>query len=335
VITTACPDEIVGVSFDHISGFLAKFDQFTHIQGGPEGKGLKSSDILRWIFFFTHSFLVLNYYGRVFQIIYTERIDRGEKVEGLEEGAVRRVVVVVAFASSIFVALILTGTDIASLSLFSGLVAAGVSIALRDLVANMAAGMLLLWDKSIKIKDVIALDERRYGEVKGMTLRYLILEDRNDVRFLVPNSDLVTKTITNWTQKTRTVRLKLDIGVDFDCDIMKVKEIMRSVCLGNSRILQDPPPNPLILQFADSAIHFQLRFFIGDPEKGIRNVISEVYERLYDRFKKEGIRIPFPQREVRLIGGSKIKEEFEGTLNLEIEPGNIGSRSQQSSVRDI
>ena len=291
---------------DHhgISGFLNKLDQFTHITGGEQGKGVKISDTLKWLFFFTHSFVVLNYYGQVFLVIYSEKVSRGERVEGLEEGAIKRSIVVGSFALAFFIGLILTGIDIASLSLFSGLLAAGVSIALRDLVANMAAGMLLLWDKSIKTKDVIALDEKRYGEVKGMTMRYLILEDRNDVRFLVPNSDLINKTITNWTQKTRTIRLKLDFGVAYNTDLSKVKDIMRSVCLGNSRVLQDPAPRPLITEFADSSIRLQLRFFIGDPENGIRNVMGELYEGLHERFLKEGVKVPFPQREIRLLNST-------------------------------
>jgi len=134
-----------------------------------------------------------------------------------------------------------------------------------------------------------------------MTVRYLVIEDRNSISFLVPNSELITKTITNWTQRSRNIRLKLDVGVSYDSDIARVKKIIGDACLKVSRVLDDPPPRILILGFGDSAINVQLRFYIGDPEMGVRNVMGELYELLLERFKEEGMKVPFPRREIRLL----------------------------------
>jgi small-conductance mechanosensitive channel len=289
----------------HVSGLMQRLDEFIDL-GGAAGTGVKLSLVLKGLFFFTHAFVILYYYGRMYEIAHREKVRRGERKRGLQEDAINRAIVVLATCASIFIALALAGTDIGKLSLFSGLIAAGVSIALRDLLVNMAAGMLLLWDKSIKLNDVISLDADRYGVVKNMTLRYLILEDRNEIRFLVPNSDLINRTITNWTQTTRRVRVKLDFSVAYDSEVEKVKDIASAVCLRTARVLQDPPPRILLIAFGESAINFQLRFYIEDPENGIRNVMSDLYEQLLTRFRDAGIVIPVPQRDVRVVRESAL-----------------------------
>ena len=134
------------------------------------------------------------------------------------------------------------------------------------------------------------------------------IEDRNDISYLIPHSQLLNAVVENWTRKNRQVRLKLDIGVAYDSPIDQVKDIMRSVCFDVPRVLQKPLPNPLIMSMDDSAIHFQLRFRIKDPELGIRNVMSDVYERLLERFKQAGIEIPFPQREIS-VKTTKLEED--------------------------
>lgn len=288
-----------------VTGFLKKLDNFTQF-GGRQTGSLKLSIFLKWAFFFFNVFIVLHYYGKIFQIVHLERIEAGKRAEGLEQEAVRRAILVITVGLSIFLALTLVGTDVKSLSLFSGLVAAGVSIALKDLLANMAAGVLLLWDKSIKKNDVIALDKDRFGVVRSMTMRYLVLEDRNDIRFLVPNSELITNTITNWTQGTRKIRLKLDVGISPEADLSKVRSILKEICLRVPRVLQDPPPRVLVMGCGDATINIQLRFFIEDPEMGVRNVMSEIYELLLFRFKEAKVKIPMPQTEIRILPESAL-----------------------------
>lgn len=308
-----------------ITQFLVKLDGFLAVGGGATGAGLRASLFLKWLYFFIQAFVVLHYYGVMYEISNREKIRRGERKQGLREDAIDRAIMVLSVALSFLIALAFTGTEIGRLSLFSGLVAAGVSIALKDVLANLAAGALLLWDKSIKLDDVIALDKERYGVVRSMTMRYLVLEDRNDIRFLIPNSELLNKTITNWTQTTRKIRLKLDVGVAYDSDIEKVKDVIKGVCLRVSRVLQDPPPRILILSLAESTISFQVRFFIDDPENGIRNVMSEIYELLLERFKDAGITIPVAQREIRLISDRPVRGSERSTSSQ--RRGRLGRES--------
>ena len=307
-----------------IGQFLAKLDGFLAVGGGDAGAGLRVSLFLKWLYFFIQAFVVLHYYGVMYEISNREKIRRGERKQGLREDAIDRAIMVLSVALSFLIALAFTGTEIGRLSLFSGLVAAGISIALKDVLANLAAGALLLWDKSIKLDDVIALDKERFGVVKSMTMRYVVLEDRNDIRFLIPNSELLNKTITNWTQRTRKIRLKLDVDVAYESEIEKVRDVIKGVCLRVSRVLQDPPPRILIIGLADHTINFQLRFFIDDPENGIRNVMGELYELLLERFREAGITIPIAQREIRLLSDGPI--ELKATPNSQRRVSSVGDK---------
>lgn len=187
-------------------------------------------------------------------------------------------------------------------------------MALKDLLSNFVSGALLLWLKSIRVGDVISIDRSRVGRVTGITIRYLIVEDRNDIEYLIPYSQLANAIVENWSKGKKQVRLKLDVGVAYDSPIEQVKDIMSSVCFEVPRVLKSPLPVPLIIGMGDSAIQFQLRFRIADPENGIRNVMSDVYERLLKRFESAEIEIPYPQHEVRIrpLGANN---ELEGLLN--------------------
>jgi small-conductance mechanosensitive channel len=177
-------------------------------------------------------------------------------------------------------------------------------------LGNFVAGALLIWERTIKVGDVISIDKSRSGQVKDITMRYMIVQDRNDIEYLIPHSQLVKSTVENWTRGKKQVRLKLDIGVAYGSPLDKVKDIMSSVCFEVPRVLKSPLPNPLIMSMGDSAINFQLRFRIADPENGIRNVMSDVYERLLKRFEASNIEIPYPQREIRIRKSDKIDTEI-------------------------
>ncbi len=284
--------------------------------------GLRPSVFLEWLFYFVSAFAFLHYYGRMYEASYRDRLRRQEIERGLQEGAVSRSAVVLSLAFSFFLALVFVGTQVDKLGIFSGLLAAGVSIALRDLLANMAAGMLLLWEKSIKKGDVISLDDNRYGRVKNMTMRYLVLQDRNEVQFFIPNSEFINKTIVNWTHGNESkVRLKLDFGVAYGSEIEKIKEILGAICLRVGRVLREPSPRVLVLGFGESSINLQLRFFISDPEAGIRNVLSEIYEHLIIEFNAAEIVVPFPQREIRILNAESENEATSSFAGRLILPG--------------
>lgn len=260
---------------------------------------VRISHLLRAVFFFINAFLVLHYFGTMWYFGYQERSRLALKA-ALEQDAADQIVLFLSIAFSLWLAVILLGFDTLSVSIFSGFVVVAVSFVLKDLLSNFISGALLLWLKSVRIGDVISINKSTVGRVVGVTMRYLIVEDRNDIEYLIPYSQLSSATIENWSKGKKQVRLKLDLSVAYGTPIEKVKDIVISVCFEVPRVLKSPLPVLQVIDMGESAIQFQLRFRIADPENGISNVKSELYERLLKRFEEAEIEIPYPQREIRI-----------------------------------
>ncbi len=217
---------------------------------------------------------------------------------------------ILSWLISALLALLILDVNLDSLSLFSGLLAAGLSVAMRDTIGNFIAGMQMLWDRTLKVGDVVSIPRSMsedtgstYGVVKEIKGRYTIIEDRNTVRRLVPNSLIISSAIEHWTHEDKSVRLSLQIGIPYieSCNkIRKAKQIMESVCYEVPRVLATKPPNALLVGYGASELRFSLRFWIDDAQAGIRPVISEVLLTLYDRLQAEGIEIPFSQHDVHI-----------------------------------
>lgn len=195
--------------------------------------------------------------------------------------------------------------------MFAGLLGAGISVALKDVIGNMVSGALLLWDKTIKKNDVITIAKTEgsetgssYAVVKKMTLRNTIVEDRNEVRRLIPNSILTNSVVENWTHGGNLVRLAVEVPVAYGSDLHLAREILESVCYEVEKVVKHPNrPVAVISSFGDSGIAFSLRFWIQNAHEGIRPVLSAVRWHAWERLKQEGIQIPFPQRDVHLFMG--------------------------------
>ncbi|MDX6529136.1 MAG: hypothetical protein QOH41_1426 [Blastocatellia bacterium] len=260
------------------------------------------------IYYFLCLYLILNYYGRLLELRHKHR-PKGAGDLGLESDVIEQCSHIVSVSVAFLLALVLVGVDFSSLGVFAGLIGAGLSVAMKDILENVVAGVLLLWGQTIKAKDVITIPRSEssdtgatYGVVKRMTMRYTIVEDRNEVRRLIPNSKLTNSTIENWTHEENAVRLRVMVDVDYDTDLRMARRILESICYEVPKIdTKKQAPKAVVTGFGDSAIHFSLRFWINDPDKGIRPILSDLYIAISERFKEEGIKIPYPRRDLRMI----------------------------------
>jgi small-conductance mechanosensitive channel len=188
-----------------------------------------------------------------------------------------------------------------ALAVFSGAVGVGVGFGLQKIVSNVVSGIILLADKSIKPGDVISVRDS-FGWVVTMGARYTSVNTRDGREILIPNEDLVTHEVINWSYSNEQVRLEVKFGVGYESDPHVVKALAAAVAAGLPRVLKDPPPVCHLVAFGESSLDFCLRFWIVDPAEGLTNLRSTVLLGLWDAFKREGIEIPFPQREMRLRG---------------------------------
>jgi small-conductance mechanosensitive channel len=195
------------------------------------------------------------------------------------------------------------GINLSALALFSGAVGVGVGFGLQKIVSNLVSGIILLADKSIKPGDVISVGED-IGWVTLIGARYTLINLRDGREILLPNEDLVTQRVTNWSHTNDLVRLEVPFGVSYASDPHAVRMIALKAIIGIERILPLPEPSCHFVKFGDFSLDFVLRFWISDPTKGLSRVRSDVMFALWDAFKRERIDIPYPVREVRVINGA-------------------------------
>lgn len=204
---------------------------------------------------------------------------------------------------ALVISLTLVGIDMTALSVFTGALGVGLGLGLQRIASNYVSGFIILLDRSIRLGNIIQVGNDG-GQVTQITTRYTVLKHPGGAEFIVPNETLIGTTVQNQTYSDRRLRLATTVGVSYAADLDQVMSIMTRVAEGHLRVLQDPPPKVLLTQFADSAINLELGFWIDDPEGGRGNVLSEINLEIWRAFRENGIEIPFPQREVRLLGSS-------------------------------
>ncbi len=212
-----------------------------------------------------------------------------------------KVSAIVLYVVAAVIGLQMIGFDLSSLTLFSGAVGLGVGFGLQKVVSNLISGLIVLLDKSIKPGDVISLGET-FGWVTDLNARYAGVVTRDGREYLIPNEDLITNQVVNWTHSSNLVRLDVHFGVAYASDPHLVRKVAREAAAGVKRVQAEPGPVCHITGFGDSSIDFILRFWITDPTGGLTNVRGDVYLALWDALKANGIEIPFPRRDVTILG---------------------------------
>jgi len=195
------------------------------------------------------------------------------------------------------------GINLTALTLFSGAIGVGIGFGLQKIVGNFVSGLILLSDKSIKPGDVVQLADV-YGSIKNMGGRYVSVVTRDEKEYLIPNEDLITQQVINWSYSSKKIRIRVPIGISYQADPHEVIRLMVKRMGAIKRILTDPPPACLLVGFGDSSVDLQLRFWIDDPQNGVANVTSEVLLKIWDTLKENGIEIPFPQRDIHIDDSS-------------------------------
>lgn len=203
---------------------------------------------------------------------------------------------------AIAIALSAVGINLSALAVFSGAVGVGIGIGLQKIVANFISGIILLADKSVKPGDLVTIGDSS-GRISAMKTRYISVAAGDGREFLIPNEDLVTQKVVNWTYTDKNTLVKVLFGTNYDADPRLVCKLAIEVAAAAPRAIKNKPPNCLLTEFAEAGMKFSLTFWIADPD-GMDNVKSEVMLALWDAFKREGIRVPYPVREIRVRGGA-------------------------------
>jgi len=203
---------------------------------------------------------------------------------------------------AIAIALSAVGINLSALAVFSGAVGVGIGFGLQKIIANFISGIILLVDKSVKPGDLVTIGDNT-GRISAMMTRYISVAAGDGREFLIPNEDLVTQKVTNWTYTDKNTLVKVNFVTNYEADPRLVCRLAIDTAADAKRALKNKPPGCILTEFTDAGMKFSLTFWIADPD-GMDNVKSEVMLALWDAFKREGIRVPYPVREIRIRGGA-------------------------------
>lgn len=249
-------------------------------------KGVLSLAVLLWVAIFA---------SRIFE----QRINALPSLTPSIQVLCGKLLKIVLITVAIVAALSSIGIDLTAFAVFSGAVGVGIGFGLQKVVSNLISGVILLLDKSIKPGDVIGIDET-YGWIQSLGARYASVVTRDGVEHLIPNEDLITQRVENWSFSNNQVRRKIPVGISYNADVRKAIELCLAAADETPRVLAEPTPRCLLRNFGDSSVDLEIRIWIDDPQNGVSNVQSDLLLRVWDKFHENGIDIPFPQRDLHL-----------------------------------
>jgi small-conductance mechanosensitive channel len=200
-----------------------------------------------------------------------------------------------------------SGVDLTVLSVIGGAIGLGLGFGLQAITSNFVSGFVLLMDKSIKPGDVISFtgttgtSTENFGWVQELRGRYIVVRDRDGVETLVPNQNLITNSVINWSYSDQRVRIRLPVMISFNDDPEVALQVLIDAAANHPRILKDPGPVSRLMSFENYGMRVEVRFWIRDPMNGVNNVRSDVNREIWRLFKKHGITIPVQQHDVRMI----------------------------------
>ncbi len=211
-----------------------------------------------------------------------------------------KLIKVTLIALAIVIGLSSAGIDLTAFAVFGGAIGVGIGFGLQKVISNLISGVILLLDRSIKPGDVIEVGNT-YGWINSMRARYTSVITRDGTEHLIPNEDIISLPVINWTYSHTRVRRRIPVSVAYKTDLELAMKLMSEAADDTERVIANPAPKVLIKGFGDNGVELELRMWIDDPQHGVSNVASEVMKRIWDSFHENGIEFPYPQRDVHLV----------------------------------
>lgn len=287
----------IGVAL-HLTGVLPAITRILDGVAVPVGKGHVSVLLmLRGALSVLITLLIALWIGRLIEtrLMGAQAMDINVRV--IFAKAAKALLIVIG----VLVALSAVGMDITLLSVFGGALGVGLGFGLQKIASNYVSGFIILADRSVSIGNTVVIDNRE-GVVTRMTGRYVVVRSLDGNEAIIPNETIITSTVINQSYSDHKVRIAVPLQIAYESDLEAVIELIQSVAARNSRVLADPAPAVLVRLFGDSGIGLELGVWVGDPDRGRNNLRSDLYRELWQAFREHGVRIPYPQREVRLMG---------------------------------
>ena len=226
----------------------------------------------------------------------------GFKLEAGTRYAITTVLGYLIFAIGLAVAFTVLGLDWSKLQWIVAALGVGIGFGLQEIIANFISGLIILFERPIRIGDYVTIGDQS-GTVSRIKIRATTLTDLDNREILIPNKEIITGRVINWTLSNAVTRLKVNVGIAYGSDTDKAREIMLDILKGHKKVLERPSPQVLFLGFGDSSLDFELRAFISNFDDRFP-VIDNLHNDINKALEGAGISIPFPQRDLHIVSDS-------------------------------
>ena len=222
------------------------------------------------------------------------------------------------FAIGFIAAIIFSGIPLTEVTIVVGALGVGIGFGLQNIVNNLVSGVILAFEKPVQVGDIIEVGNRS-GTIKEIGIRSSKIEAGDGSELIVPNGDLISQHVINWTLSNNNRRVELIVGVAYGSDIAKVENLLKNIVRNRKDIMQTPPPLVFLHNFSDSSVDFRLLFWAADIGKWV-SLKSSVMSEIYTQFAIEGIEIPHPKRDIQVFFPEGTSAEIKNPENIKEVP---------------
>jgi small-conductance mechanosensitive channel len=257
---------------------------------------LGDARITLWtLIYFTILFLLLSYFSKKLRQLLLDRVLVHTALDPGARQAVGSITRYVVLFVGLLIILQTVGINLTTLNVLAGAVGIGVGFGLQNVASNFISGLIILFERPIKVGDRIEVGDVE-GDVVEIGARSTTVVTPNSIAIIVPNSNFITEPVINWKYADSKVRFEIPIGVAYDADVQLVKRLLLEVAAENPDVLKDPAPDVCFREFGDSSLNFLLRVWNRAHVHRKLNLYSDLNFAIHDKFKQHGVEIPFPQR---------------------------------------
>lgn len=230
---------------------------------------------------------------------FAERVLSGAHLDLGLRYATATIVKYVVVALGFIVILQSAGVDLSALTVLAGAIGLGLSFGLQNITSNVVSGLIVLFERPIKVGDRIEVDGI-VGEVQNIALRATVVRTNDNIEIIIPNSEFISHSVTNWSHSNRDIRVGIPVGVSYSADPELVSKVLIEAAAAHPGVLAEPEPLVIFEGFGDSSLNFVLRVFTRDYVTKPGILRSDLYFAIFQKFKQNSIEIPFPQRDLHI-----------------------------------
>ena len=267
----------------------------------------KEDVTLASLLFLVISLILLFYLSSKFRNLLQNRILARYNIDIGVRQAISTIIRYVILVVGLAVIIQSAGIDLSFLAILVGALGVGIGFGLQNITNNFVSGLVILFERPVKVGDRIELTnpagDTISGDVINISARASTIMTNDNIAIIVPNSNLISSTVINWSYNDRKVRFRFPVGVHYKEDPEKVRKLLMEVALENDGVLKTPPPDVQFHEFGDSSLNFLLRVWTSKYIQRRGYLQSQLYYAIHKKFKEHNIEIPYPQRDLHLRSG--------------------------------